>query len=73
MLVVPYKYTDAKFDIDGWSDPKKWLPYPYDLCWLKMPDRTRTGWWTGRNWEGMRIKDKDVVLYWKKCTEDMSR
>lgn len=73
MLSVPYKYTDGEYDCDGWCDPKLWLPYPYDLCWLKTQEKTKTGWWTGRDWEGMRIKPTDKVLYWKKCNEDMSR
>lgn len=73
MLSIPYKYTDVKSDIDGWTDPNLWLPYPYDLCWLKTVHKTKTGWWTGRLWEGMRIKEGEKVLYWKKCNEDMSR
>lgn len=68
---VFYKYTDAKIDEDGWTDPSLWLPLPFDLCWLKLQDRTRTGWWTGKVWEGLRVKPEDTVVYWKKCHEDM--
>lgn len=69
---VFYKYTDARMDEDGWIDPIKWLPYPYDLCWLKTMGKTRTGWWTDKNWEGARLKPEEAVFYWKKCNEEMS-
>lgn len=63
---VPYKYTDAKSDIEGWHDPKLWLPLPFDLCLVKLQDRTRVGWWSGKCWEGLRIKPEDCVKYWKR-------
>lgn len=67
-----YKYTDALADIDGWIDPALWLPLPFDMCWLKTDIKTKTGWWTGKGWEGLRLKAEEIVLYWKRCTEDMS-
>lgn len=68
---VFYKYTDALMDIDGWIDPSLWLPLPFDMCWLKTDIKTKTGWWTGKIWEGLRLKPVEKVLYWKKCNEDM--
>jgi len=69
---VFYKYTDAHSDIDGWADPHLWIPYPFDLCYLKTDRKTRTGWWTGKDWDGVRLRSEEKVLYWKKCNEDMS-
>lgn len=68
-----YKYTDAPTDIEGWIDPAWWLPLPFDLCWLKTDIKTKTGWWTGKVWEGLRLKEKEKVFYWKRCTEDMGQ
>jgi len=69
-LQMFYKYTDADTDIDGWTDPMLWLPIPYDLCWLKTANKTRTGWWTGKIWDGLRLRPEESVLFWKKCNED---
>lgn len=68
-----YKNTDALMDIDGWVDTNYWLPLTFDLCWLKTDQKTKTGWWTGKNWEGSKLKTCESVLYWKRCMEDMSR
>lgn len=72
-IQIYFKYSDAEGDIDEWVDPMRWLPMPFDLCWLKTHGKTRTGWWTGKDWEGLRLKATENVLYWKKCNEDMTR
>lgn len=69
---VFYKYTDAQMDIDGWVDPAIWLPFPFDLCWVRTETKSKTGWWTGKFWEGGRLKPDEKVLFWKKCNEEMS-
>lgn len=63
------KYTDIlrlkQQDIDGWVDPALWLPFPYDIVWLKTETRIKPGWWTGTSWDGLRLKPEEKVLYWK--------
>lgn len=72
-----YKYSDLtklkQHDIDGWVDPAKWLPYPYDLLYLKTETRTKAGWWNGHYWEGLRLLPADKVLYWKYKGENNER
>jgi hypothetical protein len=64
-----YKYNDIlklkQCDFDGWIDPQKWIPYPYDLLYLKTETKVKTGWWSGHHWEGLRLLPTDKVLYWK--------
>jgi hypothetical protein len=67
-----YKNSDVQTDIDGWVNPTLWLPLAFDLCWLKTEKRVCTGWWTGKEWEGLRLKKDESILYWKRCTEEMS-
>lgn len=67
---VFFKYTDAKMDCEGWVDPALWLPMPYDLCRLKCGEKTIPGWWTGKEWDGIRLKATDQVFFWKKAHEE---
>jgi hypothetical protein len=64
---VIYKYTDAEADMDedGWVDPALWVPLPYDMVRLKLERKVINGWWTGLEWFGHRLQEKDKVLYWK--------
>lgn len=66
---IYFKYTDAQTDIEGWTDPKIWLPLPYDLVLLKTEKKIRRGWWDGFEWVSHRIKPSETVLYWK-CIDD---
>jgi hypothetical protein len=65
-----YKYTDAQADGKGWCDPRFWLPLPFDLCILRTNKRTCTGWWTGKEWSGLRLRAPETVLYWKKANDE---
>lgn len=56
---------DIKKDIDGWVDAKIYRPFPYDLVHMKTETKTKSGWWTGLKWEGLRLKADDKVKYWK--------
>ncbi len=56
---------DLKKDYDGWVDPKIYLPISYDLVRMKMEHKTVNGWWNGLIWEGFRLSDDEVVVYWK--------
>lgn len=63
-------YADIPVDEDGWADAKEFMPADYDLCLLKIKDKkTQSGWASGLNWDGLKVKDEDEVLYWKKQRE----
>jgi hypothetical protein len=72
-----YKYSDIarmkQQDIEGWVDPVQWLPYPYDILYLKLEKKVITGWWSGGHWEGLRLQPTDQVLYWKYKGENNER
>mgnify|MGYP003566104828 CR=1 FL=1 len=67
---VVFSYDDVKKDMDGWVDAKKYLPADYDLVYMRREGKkTISGWTFGTNWEGLRLKDDDNILYWKKQVE----
>lgn len=54
-------------DKDGWVDAKLYLPEPFDLCWLKIaPEKLDFGWHTGTSWDGLRVKNTDNIISWKR-------
>lgn len=67
--VYKYGYRDVHYDIEGWVDVNQYLPGEYDLCLLKTPKRTITGWHTGQSWDGLKLKRDEIVLYWKRLDE----
>lgn len=67
----PTYYRDVKADIDGWVDAKVYLPADFDLVYMKIKGKpTIVGWSVGKEWIGLRLKDDDEVLYWKKKSEE---
>lgn len=58
-------YIDIKYEKGKWADSSKFLPADFDLCHCKIDDRVVSGWHSGTEWEGFRIKPKDKVQYWK--------
>lgn len=65
----PYKYADTETDKEGWIDCQKYLPKEYDLCLLQLEDKTKTGWHTGTTWDGLKLKESDTVLSWKRIKD----
>lgn len=61
-------YSMVEFDKDGWADAKRFIPADFDLCLLKIKGKNKNepGWASGRNWDGLRIKKDDEVLFWKR-------
>lgn len=59
-----YKYVD--YDSNGFADASKFLPFPFDMCLLKMKDKILSGWYTGKNWDGLNVKPTDNILSWKR-------
>ena len=68
-------YSNVVPEEDGWVCPEKWMPYPFDVVNLKafssILNRNKffNGWWTGKDWEGLRLKNTDFVMAWKKPEE----
>lgn len=60
-----FSLCHAKKDIEGWVDASFCRPMPYDLVWIKTDGRTKTGWWDGMHWEGVRLTKEDKILFWK--------
>lgn len=61
-----YGYGDIETDIHGWADVNKYRPATYDLCSLKTKDKVLHGWYALGRWDGLKIKDSDEILYWKR-------
>jgi|GEM_PF-2555048 len=71
-LLPPYEvgkddftYKNVVKDTDGWADALVYKPLPYDLVNVKIINIIKSGWWDGSKWEGYRIKEDDIVLFWK--------
>lgn len=48
----------------------EYLPDDYDIMYLKIKNKPSShGWISGNNWDGLKIKPDDEVLYWKKKQE----
>lgn len=62
-----YTYFSVNYDDDGWADAKEWLPYDYDICWLRDADgNQKVGWRSGPVWDGQRISQKERYYFWKR-------
>lgn len=62
-----FSYQDVQYDGEGWADVARYLPVECDLVILKLKDKKPiAGWVSGNKWYGLRLKDKDRVLFWKR-------
>lgn len=65
-----FVYKDAKKDLDGWIKCDDHMPHLFDLCWLRMEDGyVKKGWHSGSQWDGLKIKETDKFVSWKKSLE----
>jgi len=65
------KDKSKKEDLDGWVPELYCRPISFDLVLIRTTEeKTKTGWWNGRKWEGYRIKDEDIVMCWKPKREE---
>lgn len=70
-IEVFYTYTDIKFDSNGWADSKTDLPGDFDLVYMKVGEKKIIpGWISGSSWNGLRLKSKDLIPYWKRKPEE---
>lgn len=66
-----FRYYDCKKDNNGWVNAKSYLPADYDLMHLKLhTGKVVFGWISGTNWDGLRIKPGDEVLFWRKSDKE---
>jgi hypothetical protein len=65
---IAYTYRHISQDEEGWTDPKDWLPFPFDLVHLKLKDKElhKMGWYTGGRWDGRKVEPEDEVVLWKR-------
>jgi hypothetical protein len=66
------KYSDVPADKDGWVTDLKYFPINCDMMYLRIEGKTRIigGWWDGRKWTGLRMKEGDKVIAWKRNIYD---
>lgn len=65
------KYSDIPKDPNGWVLDSDYKPIPFDLMYLRLRGhtKTKTGWWSGRIWTGLRLKRSEKVVCWKRNQE----
>ncbi len=61
------RYRDVEYDQDGWIDATKFFPSDYDLVQVKTKNnKINMVWAYGNHWDGLKIKQNDEILYWKR-------
>ncbi len=64
-------YRHVTFDENGWADANEWISADYDLVFMKIErGLIIAGWAYGNYFEGLRLKPKDKVLYWKRKPDE---
>ena len=69
---IPLKYSHIPKDEAGFVIDMKYRPIPRDLLYLRRlgKDRIINGWWDGKRWYGLRLRNDDIVIGWKRNFED---
>lgn len=65
------KYSNVPATTDGWVLDTRFLPADGDLMDLKIEGLSKTfpGWWNGRQWTGLKIKEDYKIIGWKRRME----
>lgn len=64
---VKIKYTTLEEIYKNWIPIALYLPHPFDIVELKLtPEKIITGWYTGRGFDGYKMKNTDKVIYWRR-------
>lgn len=65
-------YKSVPKDFDGWVDASKFLPVNFDILFLKLKNKSKIyhGWFTGKDWDGLRLDSNDEILFWKRKPEE---
>ena len=62
-----FRYMVTQFNEDGWAEESKGTPIPYDLVTAELTTGEKVAaWWNETNWEGIRLKNDDTILRWKR-------
>lgn len=69
-----FRYSQVEYDREGFADSNKYLPLDFDMCTVKVLNskkeiRYKKAWHGGCSWDGLRLKESDKVIAWKKCEE----
>lgn len=68
---ILFNYSNVKYR-DGWADAETFLPERYALVALKILRDNKefrkdiNGWWTGKEWEALRMQKGDKVQFWRR-------
>ena len=66
---VYYSYADIQFN-DGWAETSKFLPRDFDLVYGKTSNgEIKSCWLSGSKWDGLRVKNDDIIMCWRKKEE----
>jgi len=54
-------------DRESWNDISKCKPPEYEMCeFVTQENKVRKGWRSGKNYDGLNIKETDQVLKWRR-------
>lgn len=62
---VEFENKDVRPEKNGWVDVKKYLPEDGELVDVRIGRKVIPAWTSGNKWFGLKLKEKDVVKYWK--------
>lgn len=66
-----FRYMVTQFNKDGWAEAKSASPIPFDLVTVEVATGQKVAaWWNKFNWEGLRLKNEDIVVRWKRRMYD---
>ena len=61
-----FTYLDVRYGHEKWVDPKFCYPRMFDLVNIQVKSGEIPGWWDGREWDGYKLEQNDIVFYWRK-------
>ena len=75
-----YKYSDVPIDAvsknassfeKGWVSNPRFFPHPFDMMYLMLEGKEKhiSGWWDGRQWNGLRLRSGNKIIKWKRNQE----
>lgn len=65
-----FEYFRCECLENGWIDSSKYLPKDFDLLDLQTENgKIKMGWRSGNIWDGMKIKENEKILFWRKRKE----
>jgi hypothetical protein len=63
--------VDVMSSDQNWIDTIDRKPEPYSLnALLLKTGREVRGWWTGSSWDGIKVRENDTVIKWRKCLDE---